>query len=145
MRGGAVVAAAGNYRIDTDPYSGGLLLQPITDGIGDLLSAYGLTVGPELVMDPQNEAFPVPVTRQIGHHYRARDPCPCPIPTLSTSARPVWPPIAPWCRGSRPSPCSGPSPITVDATANVSREVTSLIQSSADSWTSTDAVAQPGL
>ena len=142
MRGGAVVAAAGNYGIDTDPYTGGLLLRPITDGIGSLLSAYGLTVEPELVMDPQNESFPVPVTRQVGtttvQEIRA-----VPYPYFVDVRSAGMAADSAVVSGLSAVTLQWASPIAIDATANISREVTSLIRSSADSWVSAAAVAQP--
>jgi ABC-2 type transport system permease protein len=142
MRGGSVVAAAGNYGISTDPYTGGLLLEPITDGIGSLLSAYGLTVEPELVLDTQNEPFPVPVTRQVGT-MSVQEIQAVPYPYFVDVRSAGLASDNPIVSGLSAVTLQWASPVTVDATANISREVTSLIQSSADSWVSADAVAQP--
>jgi ABC-2 type transport system permease protein len=66
MRGGSVVVAAGRYGITSDPLAGGLALKPLENGLHDMLEAYDVRVERSLVMDPQNEPFPVPVTRQVG-------------------------------------------------------------------------------
>ncbi len=66
MRGGAVVAAAGNFTLSLDPYAGNLALQEVQGGLGDMLSFYGISIDKSLVMDPQNEPFPVQVARQVG-------------------------------------------------------------------------------
>ncbi len=66
MRGGAVVALAGNYLLDLTPYSQTLAVKKAAGGIDDLLAHYGITVEDKLVMDQQNEPFPIPVTRNLG-------------------------------------------------------------------------------
>ncbi len=68
MRGGTVILAAGNTVIIQDPYTGNLAGRAITDGVAELLKHYGVTVEPSLVLDPQNEPFPVPVVRQVGNY-----------------------------------------------------------------------------
>lgn len=66
MRGGAIVAAAGRFLLGQDPFTGQLTLSPVQNGIESLLASYGITVENTLVMDPQNEPFPVPVVRNVG-------------------------------------------------------------------------------
>lgn len=66
MRSGAVVALAGNFLLDLSPQAESLQVTEIEDGLNDLLSHYGVTVGPSMVMDEQNEPFPIPVEREIG-------------------------------------------------------------------------------
>ncbi|MEX1021264.1 MAG: Gldg family protein, partial [Litorilinea sp.] len=66
MRGGAVVAAVANFQPIADPFTGQLTLEPTTTGIDDMLAHYGVTVAPTLVLDPQNEPFPVAVNRDVG-------------------------------------------------------------------------------
>ena len=64
MRGGTVL-------LMTSPYSAqlanrSLQLQPRESGLKEWLLHHGLSIEPQLVLDPQNAAFPVPVTRSIG-------------------------------------------------------------------------------
>lgn len=66
MRGGTVVALVGSYLLDLSPDAQSLQVRPVEKGIGELLSSYGVNVGSSLVMDRQNEPFPVPVNRDIG-------------------------------------------------------------------------------
>lgn len=66
MRGGTVVALAGNYVIDMAPGSQTLGLAEVKDGLADLFAHYGITVDKALVMDKQNEPFPIPVARDLG-------------------------------------------------------------------------------
>ncbi len=66
MKGGAVVALAGNYLLDLNPYSKNLRVKKVKNGIDDLLNYYGIKIGKSLVMDEQNEPFPIPITRNLG-------------------------------------------------------------------------------
>ena len=64
MQGGTVIAA-------TSPYSAmfnrqNLAIQPVDTGLSEWLTHYGITIEQQLVLDPQNAAFPMPVTRNIG-------------------------------------------------------------------------------
>ncbi len=65
MRGGAVVVAAGNYVLSPQQYGGGIAMDAVQGGLKDLLASYGITVTESMVMDPQNEPFPVQVQRQV--------------------------------------------------------------------------------
>ncbi len=64
MQGGTVLAA-------TSPYSasfmgGKLTLQPHQSGLSDWLKHHGLSIDNKIVMDEQNAAFPVPISRNVG-------------------------------------------------------------------------------
>ena len=65
MRGGSVIVGAGNYSIAQSP-TGGVGVAPLQNGLNDMLASYGVQISPTLVMDPQNEPFPVQVTRNVG-------------------------------------------------------------------------------
>jgi gliding motility-associated transport system permease protein/gliding motility-associatede transport system auxiliary component len=65
MRGGAVVMAAGNYVLSPQQYGGGIAMDAVQGGVKDLLASYGITVTQSMVMDPQNEPFPIQVQRQV--------------------------------------------------------------------------------
>jgi len=144
MRGGAVVVAAGNYKLSLDPYVGNLTLAPIEGGLQEMLASYGITVDRALLMDLQNEPFPVQVTRTVSgvqlQEIRALD-------------YPFFPDIRPEGMAAHHPIVSGlaaltlnwASPVQADATKNAQREVTTLLQSSKDSWTTTDTNIQPNL
>lgn len=66
MRGGALIAAAPSNIVEADYSSGSLVLNPAQGGISDLLSTYGINVSSQVVMDLQNAAFPVVVSRNVG-------------------------------------------------------------------------------
>jgi ABC-type uncharacterized transport system involved in gliding motility auxiliary subunit len=63
MRGGAVIALVGRYRIN--PQSARTLeLQPVDSGMGEMLKSYGFEVEAKLVADTQASTFLVPIARQ---------------------------------------------------------------------------------
>ncbi len=66
MRGGSVVAATGSYIVSPIQISSGITLDKVRDGMGEMLASYGIEVGEELVMDTQNEQFPIQVQRNVG-------------------------------------------------------------------------------
>jgi ABC-2 type transport system permease protein len=64
MRGGAVVLCAGAFSLDTSG-PGGLAVRQSKTGIEEALAAWGVKILPQMVLDPQNESFPVPVERNV--------------------------------------------------------------------------------
>jgi len=64
MQGGTVVVATGRYSARLDQQT--LTANAQVSGLEDWLEHHGVTLGEGLVMDPQNAAFPAPVTRQVG-------------------------------------------------------------------------------
>jgi ABC-2 type transport system permease protein len=142
MRGGAVVVAAGNYGITLDQFAGGLALQPLDGSLRDMLAHYGIDVQESLVMDPQNERFPVPVMRQVGAFQ---------VQEIQAIDYPFFVDIRPEGM-DRQSPVvsnlaavtlNWASPLVVDEAANTERQVDVLLRSSAQSWSQTDTNIQP--
>jgi ABC-2 type transport system permease protein len=142
MRGGSVVVAAGNYGITVDQFAGGLALKPLEGNLRQMLSSYGIQVEESLVMDPQNEAFPVSVTRNVGGLQ---------IQELQAIDYPFFVDVRPDGMASDSPIVSNlpavtlnwASPITVDEEKNAERQVTTLLQSSPASWTQADFNIQP--
>ena len=64
MRGGTVVVSTGAF--DAVFAQQTLTAEPQNSGLEEWLAHHGVTIGKQLVMDPQNSAFPVPVTREVG-------------------------------------------------------------------------------
>ncbi|MDO6462484.1 Gldg family protein [Granulosicoccaceae sp. 1_MG-2023] len=64
MKGGTVIAATSPYSASLSSTS--LSLQNRDSGLEDWLAHNGIRIGKSLVMDTQNAAFPVPVTRNVG-------------------------------------------------------------------------------
>lgn len=143
MRGGAVIAAAGNFVIAPDQ-QGGLGLQPVQNSMQAMLDFYGVHIDPKLVMDPQNEPFPVQVSRVVGG---------LPVQEIQAVNFPFFADIRP-AQMDRTSPIvsnlpfvtmNWVSPITLDAAKNANRKTSVLLQSTAKSWLRTSTAIQPNL
>ena len=144
MRGGSVIVAAGNYAMLPDQFTGSLGLQPIVDGLQEMLSSYGITVGNELLLDVQNEPFPITVVRDLAG---------IPVREIQAINYPFFVDIrsdgmdreSPILASLPAVTLHWPSPITVDESDNAEREVTVLLQSSSESWTTSDTNVQPDM
>ena len=64
MQGGTVIMATSPYAVQFSQRS--LSVQQHTSGLDDWLKHQGLDIEDNLVLDPQNAAFPMPVTRNLG-------------------------------------------------------------------------------
>ena len=144
MRGGAVVAAAGNFIMQPDQFTGGLGVQQVTDGLQEMLESYGISVERKLVLDEQNEPFPVPVVRDLGgvqvQEIRAIS-YPFFVDVRSDGMNRESQVLA----NMQAITMNWPSPITLDVIENNEKEVTVLLQSSQDSWSTTDTNIQPDI
>ena len=66
MRGGPVVIAAGSYLVSPLQIVPGLNIRKVDDGIHDLIEHYGVKMGGNLILDMQNEPFPIQVQRDVS-------------------------------------------------------------------------------
>ena len=66
MRGGSVIVASGNFIVSPIQLGTGIGLEEVREGLGDMLASYGVSIGKELVLDTQNEQFPIQVQRNVG-------------------------------------------------------------------------------
>lgn len=64
MRGGSMVLVTAPFKAVLAQNS--LRVDPVRSGLEDWLAHHGLSFAQQLVMDPQNAAFPAPITRQVG-------------------------------------------------------------------------------
>ena len=64
MRGGAVVALAGRYRI---AQRAGLAVEKVATGLEAAFQKWGITVGDDMVMDTKNDVLPEPEDRDLGN------------------------------------------------------------------------------
>jgi len=142
MRGGSVIVAAGSYAFSPDQVTGSLMVRTLEDGLGDMLKSYGVDVEEKLVMDPQSEAFPVPVTRvaagqQIQEFQAVNYPFFVDVRTDGMASDTLV------VSNLFAVTLSWASPVTIDEAKNADRQVTTLLQSSSDSWTKTGTGVQP--
>ncbi|MGC8960234.1 MAG: Gldg family protein [Chloroflexia bacterium] len=135
MRGGSVIVAAGNYGLTADPITGWPMLQPLENGLGTLLAAYGVRVEPGLVLDLQNDPWVVRIERAVAGQ------------TVSQLAAIDYP----YFVDIRRSGMAGNSPIIADlqavtlhwtspisVTPALERQTTVLLRSSPNSWVTTE-------
>ena len=142
MRGGAVIVAGSSFRVTTDPFSGGLALTPIEDGLGDMLAHYGVTVENTLVMDPQNEAFPIAVNRNVGT-YTVQEIQSLPYPYFVDVRTDGMATGSPMLASLSAVTLNWVSPVRIDATKNATRTVTTLLESTDQAWLRSDLNIQP--
>ena len=140
MRGGAVIVAAGNYAIDAS--QGGLGLAPIANGLQEMLNSYGINVGQSMVMDPQNEPFPVQVARNVGGFQ---------VQQIELVNFPFFADVRPEGM-DRSSPIVSQlpavtvnfaSPVTLDEAKNAHRQTSVLLKSTDKAWLRTSTDIQP--
>jgi len=140
MKGGTVVLATGNYSATLSQQS--LNATPRDSGLQDWLAHHGVPLGDGLVMDPQNAAFPAPVTRQVGG-FSFQEMVMLDYPYF-VDVRP------PGLNGDNPITAGLPqvtmawvSPLEPDVAPEDGRTVTRLLESSPESWISTDPDVMP--
>lgn len=140
MKGGTVIAATSPYSADLSNRNLSVLKQ--SSGLEPWLKHHGITIEESLVLDPQNSAFPVPVTRNVGG-FRLQELRMLDYPyfadvrgdglnrdNLITSEMPQV--TMAWS-----------SPIIIDEEANKSRQVTKLLSSSKNAWLSESMDVMP--
>ncbi len=142
MRGGAVILAAGTTGIMAAPTGGGLAAQPVTEGVGEMLAHYGIVVEDALVLDPQNEPFPVPVTRQVGD-FQVQEVQALDYPFFIDIRADGMAKDHPIVSNLPAITLNWASPIEVDAAKNAEREVDVLLHSSDGSWIQESDNIQP--
>jgi ABC-2 type transport system permease protein len=142
MRGGAVVAAAGNFALSQQQMPGGLTVDPLADGLQEMLDSYGVEVRQTMVMDPRNEPFPVQVQRQAGAMS---------VIEIQELDYPFFVDVRPDSMDKESPIVSNlpavtmqwSSPIVVDEAQNAARDVSVLLLSTEQSWLRDSTDIQP--
>ncbi len=142
MRGGAVIALAGNYAVQADQFSGQLALQPLAETLGDMLRHYGVDVQPGLVMDLQNLPFPVQTVRDAGG-FQVQEIQAVNYPFFVDVRSDGMEQSAGIAANLPNVTLNWASPVVVDAGAALSATATTLLQSSPNSWLRTATDIQP--
>jgi len=147
MRGGSVVIFTSPYELDP-ARTGAIRVKSVESGLEPLLSSYGITVEDEMVMDLQNEGIPVPVERNLGG-FTVREIQNVSYPFFVdvrqdgiATGTPVGAGL-PSMTVPFASPVTVVSPKTEEEEDAPDREVTALLQSSPNAWTTTDTNVQP--
>lgn len=142
MRGGAVVTTAGAYSLDQGQFYGGITVQLLSGTLADLLKSYGVEVGASLVLDTQNEPFPMQQTRTVGgvqvtEYQDVSYPYFVDVRTGALSRE------SPITAGLPALSLHWSSPITLTVQPDGGREVTILAASTDEAWLSTEANVTP--
>lgn len=140
MRGGAVIALAGAYRVSAG--QGGISAIPEDDSLFDLLSNYGVAIENALVMDPQNAPFPVPVVETRGGFRLQR---------IELLPYPMFPDIrsdgfnrkSPVLSGLSGVTVPWSSPVTIAETLPEGVKAEALLSTSAGTWLNTTGKIEP--
>ena len=133
MRGGAVIVASGNFILSPIQFQAGLSLEPIEDGLNDLLASYGVSIGNSLVMDPQNEPFPMQVRRDLGG-FSVLEMQSVDYPLFVDVRRDGMEIDSPILSNLQSVTMQWASPLGIDVIANQDREVSRLLRSTKDAW-----------
>ncbi len=143
MRGGSVVLAANNHQVAAETFTGGLSMLPVpSTNLTAWLDHMGVELSDSLVLDPQNQPFPVTVAREVGGFQ---------VQEIQAVDYPYFLDVRPNAMDtSNPILANLPavtinwaSPVTIDEAANEERETSVLLQSSPNSWLSSDDNIQP--
>lgn len=144
MRGGSVIVAAGNYALNPDQFTGQLGVAPIENGLRDMLAGYGITVQQAMVLDPQNEPFPVQVARDLGG-IQVQEIQAMPYPFFVDVRPNAMASNSPMLANLPAVTMNWVSPVTVAEEQNANRDVTVLLESSPQSWLRSDTNIQPDM
>ncbi|MCB8943550.1 MAG: Gldg family protein [Ardenticatenaceae bacterium] len=140
MRGGSITLAVSPFQLNADPVSGGIALLPNSlENVTAWLASYGLTLQNSLVLDTQNQPFPVVSARPINGGAAVQEVQAVDYPffvDVRSNGMAANNPIA----ANLPSVMlSWASPLALDEAPNgglnEGRETEVLLRSSADSWT----------
>ena len=139
MQGGTVAIATAPFDISI---SNQLIATPHQSGLEDWLTNIGFTLKNQMVLDTQNTSLPVPVPRRVG---------PISVNEIAMIPYPYFPDV----RGenlNEKHPATSSlnqltfnwiSPIEIEASKQVEREITLLASSSPNSWTSNETNIMP--
>jgi ABC-2 type transport system permease protein len=142
MRGGTVIAT-------TSPYSANLAgnrlsVQRHNSGLEEWLAHFGVELEQKMVMDPQNSAFPVPVTRQAGA-FRFQEMRMIDYPYFADLRRDGLNQDNPITRDLSQLTMTWASPINIDKEKNSGRSASELLHSSEKAWLSESMDVMPQL
>ena len=139
MRGGTIVMATSPYAVNLQ---GRLAANKNDSGLKQWLTHHGIHIEEELVLDPQNAAFPIPVERRVAGFVvqetrMVEYPYFVDIRTNGMNQK------IDMVSGIEQVTLSWASPITIDSDKNKARKVVRLLHSSEQAWTSDMTDIQP--
>lgn len=142
MQGGTVILATSPYAVQMSQRN--LSLTPHTSGLEDWLKHQGLVVEKQLVMDPQNSPFPMPVTRSLGG-FSVQEVHLLDYPYFADIRAQGLNQENPISAGLPQLTFAWGSPIQLQKDRLDERKVTELLHSSSGSWLSSSTQIMPGM
>ncbi|PNU19924.1 ABC transporter permease [Geothermobacter hydrogeniphilus] len=142
MKGGTVMLATSPYLVSLNRDS--LTARTRTGPLLAWLKHNGLTLQQKMVLDPRNQPFPIPVTRNVGG-FSLRELRMVPYPYFVDVRAEGLNPGLPVTSGLNQVMINWASPIETDAQKTAGMKVDWLLKSSAESWTSTSTNLIPRL
>jgi ABC-2 type transport system permease protein len=143
MRGGAVVALAGRYRL---ALSRGVAAEKVTTGLEAMFQKWGITVGDDMVMDTKNDMFPKPDEREVGNGMRVREIRQVPYPLFVKMTGDQLSSGSPITSGLTGSVLHWASPVKAEAKVGEDEHrVEPLLRSSDASWLTSSTEIDPNL
>ncbi|MFB3064170.1 MAG: Gldg family protein, partial [Gammaproteobacteria bacterium] len=139
MRGGTVILATSPFDIEIRE---ALSVRKNESALIDWLGHHGIVLEDQLVLDPQNASFPIPIERRVGG-YVFRETRMVSYPYFSDIRSDGIVQDGGLTTGIDQVTMTWPSPITLDEQVNQDREVARLLQSSAQAWTSESTEIEP--
>ena len=140
MRGGTVIVVGGRFQLSPNPYGESLSVEKLDTGLEDVLGTWGVTLDPRMVLDTQNETFPVPVVRDLGF-ARVREIQQIRYPYFVDVRKDGMDDDNPVVGGLPQVALYWSSPIVVAEKEGIEAET--LLSSSPQSWLSDDTNIQP--
>jgi ABC-2 type transport system permease protein len=139
MRGGSVAMTTSGFDVSI---TNTLNATTGHSGLEDWLASLGFDVQDSMVLDPQNASLPVPMPRRVGP-VSVNEIVMMPYPHFPDIRRDGLNAEHPITAGLSQLTINWASPIEIDLDKQYGRELTELIMSSADSWTSADTNIMP--
>jgi ABC-2 type transport system permease protein len=140
MKGGTVALATGRYSARFTERS--ITASERSSGLEDWLEHHGVTVGEGMVMDPQNAAFPAPVTRQVGG-FSFQELVMLDYPYFIDVRPPGLNEDVGITAGLPQVTMAWASPLETALDEDAAKQLTPLLESSPESWISTEANVMP--
>jgi ABC-2 type transport system permease protein len=139
MRGGTVVVATSPFDIDIQDR---LSVRKNESALITWLSHNGIVLDEQLVLDPQNASFPIPVERRVGD-YVFRETQMVSYPYFSDIRGDGIVQSGGLTTGIDQVTMTWPSPISLDEHMNQDRKVARVLESSNQAWTSESMEIEP--
>jgi len=139
MRGGTVIVATSPFDIEIRDI---LSVKKNDSALVEWLAHHGIVLEEQMVLDPQNASFPIPVERRVGDMV-FRETRMASYPYFSDIRGAGIVQDGGMTTGVDQITMTWPSPISLDEQKNHGRNVIRLLESSAQTWTSESMAIEP--